>query len=321
MLKNYLGKPLGMHDEWRTWGEVGMQLVNSAIAAISVLVPGLKDPWESFDRVIETEDKYGAESSSFYFAQKPGRGIVYKTDSPEYKRITSYVTKCGREVGVHTMDGWDNPAEALLEYTSHASNGAHKEFGTRVHWLYFNADTWKNFAEAGFLYDSTFGFNKTIGFRAGTAQVYRPYAVDIFELPLHIQDGALFRRNYLCLKPKEATERALNTMAKSSQVEALCTLLWHVKSLSTEYTTWADTYCALLAQAQMDGAWMSSGKHIVQWFAQRRQITFNRVKSGLRINSAGNGVKLKRSFHVRRYSPAGIEDFELRGGKTLELGL
>jgi hypothetical protein len=319
VLKNYLGKPLGLTDEWRTWGEVSMQLVNSGIAALRVVFPILKDPWESFDKVIALEDGCGAESSSFYFAQKPGRGIVYNTNSPEYKRITRYVAQCGREVGVHSMDGWDDTSEAALEYANHASNFENTEFGTRVHWLYFGDRTWKNFTKAGFLYDTTFGFNKTVGFRAGTAQVYRPYNAEIWELPLHIQDGALFRRGYLSLRPKQANQRALETMAKSARLEAMCTLLWHVKSLSTEYTTWTETYRALLEQAQQDGAWMSSGLNIVKWFAQRREITFSTNANTLVISTCNQ--EIGRSFHVRIYSPNGTKDLELKGGNSLELAL
>ena len=47
--------------------------------------------------------------------------------------------------------------------------------------------------QAGYSYDSTAGYNETIGYRNGTTQVFRPLgARTLLELPLHIQDGALF---------------------------------------------------------------------------------------------------------------------------------
>ena len=43
------------------------------------------------------------------------------------------------------------------------------------------------------VYDSTIGYNETVGYRAGTTQPYRPLAASrLLELPLHVMDTALF---------------------------------------------------------------------------------------------------------------------------------
>jgi hypothetical protein len=67
-----------------------------------------------------------------------------------------------------------------------------------MHWLLQDATTISVLEEAGFAYDSTAGYNETVGYRNGTAQVFRPLgARTLLELPMHIQDGALFYRKRL----------------------------------------------------------------------------------------------------------------------------
>ena len=54
-------------------------------------------------------------------------------------------------------------------------------------------------------YDSTVGYNETIGYRAGTSQVFKHPDVDhLLELPLHIMDTALFYPSYMNLSDDQA---------------------------------------------------------------------------------------------------------------------
>ena len=52
------------------------------------------------------------------------------------------------------------------------------EVGVRMHWLYFNEESPVLLERAGFSYDSTVGYNETVGYRAGTTQVFRPLNAD-----------------------------------------------------------------------------------------------------------------------------------------------
>ncbi|MFA6226286.1 MAG: hypothetical protein WC620_08995 [Methanoregula sp.] len=65
--------------------------------------------------------------------------------------------------------------------------------GNRTHWLLFDRNSWKKLDDAGYTYDTTFGYNDDAGFRAGTLQVCHPEGCSkLLELPLHIQDIGLF---------------------------------------------------------------------------------------------------------------------------------
>ena len=76
-------------------------------------------------------------------------------------------------------------------YLTTAEVTGESSIGVRIHWLLRDENTFPALEEAGFAYDSTVGYNETIGYRSGTTQVFRPAGVrSLLELPLHDQDGA-----------------------------------------------------------------------------------------------------------------------------------
>jgi len=67
--------------------------------------------------------------------------------------------------------------------------------GVRMHWLYYSQQSAASWRPLARLYDSTIGYNDTIGYRAGTTQVYKPLDANrLLELPLHAMDTAMFYR-------------------------------------------------------------------------------------------------------------------------------
>ena len=44
----------------------------------------------------------------------------------------------------------------------------------RMHWLYYDQQSPGVLEKAGAVYDSTIGYNETVGYRAGTTQAYKP---------------------------------------------------------------------------------------------------------------------------------------------------
>src|SRR5204862_2603238 len=80
--------------------------------------------------------------------------------------------------------------------------------GIRIHWLLRDANTPAALERAGYGYDSTCGYNETVGYCSGTGQVFRPLGMrTLLELPMHIQDGALFYPRASNLSEAEAEKR------------------------------------------------------------------------------------------------------------------
>ena len=148
----------------------------------------------------------------------------------------------------------------------------------RVHWLLADADTPKTLEEAGYAYDSTMGYNETIGFRAGTLQVFLPPGNrSMLELPMHIQDGALFYPSYLGLNESEASSMCERVIRSAQEHGGVLTLLWHDRSHGPE-RFWGEFYARLVARLKTLNVWFASARQVVNWFRERRRVVFDRAE-------------------------------------------
>src|SRR5262249_2868507 len=128
--------------------------------------------------------------------------------------------------------------------------------------------------EAGFHYDSTWGYNETIGYRAGTHQVFRPAgAKHLLELPLHIQDAALFHSGRFAATGNHAWTMCQAIVQNAVNYGGALTVLWHTRSLSPE-RQWSDFYTQLLNDLKARRVWFTTAGEAVNWFRSRRGLSF-----------------------------------------------
>ena len=128
----------------------------------------------------------------------------------------------GCEVATHGIDAWADASKGACELEQVQRITGQSEVGVRMHWLYFNRRSPALLEKAGFSYDSTCGYNETVGYRAGTTQVFRPLNADrLLELPMHIMDTALFFPDYLNLRPGEA-KASWNRCWRTAPVSGEC---------------------------------------------------------------------------------------------------
>ena len=194
----------------------------------------------------------------------------------EFSDMACEVIKNGFEVGVHGIDAWNNTEAASQELRRLASYMTGAETGIRMHWLYRDEDTFKVLDEAGFTYDSTFGYNDAVGYKPGTVQVFQPLETEkLLELPLTIQDTALFYTDRMDLSDNEALRQCYEIIEIHRMMGGVLTLLWHDRSLAPE-RLWGDIYIRLLKQVSDDGAWIVPACKGVQWYRKRRAVTFKK---------------------------------------------
>jgi len=149
--------------------------------------------------------------------------------------------------------------------------------GVRMHWLYFNDTSPGILEETGFFYDSTLGYNDAAGFRCGTAQVFRlPGTKRLLELPMHIQDTALFYSSRMGLTEERALGLIFDLMKSSQRFGGVLTINWHTRSLSPE-RLWDDFYITLLRELKTMNVWFGTAKQVVKWFNKRRAVTFGKI--------------------------------------------
>jgi hypothetical protein len=180
-----------------------------------------------------------------------------------------------------------------------------------MHWLYFDENSPQLLDDAGYFYDSTVGYNEKVGYRAGTTQAYRHLNVkNLLELPLHIQDIALFSPGQMHLSENEAWDLCERLFKNASLYGGVMTVLWHLRSLAPE-RLWGEFYIRLLEKMKEMNAWFGTAFEIVSWFKKRRSVKFwcngySGGKARLRLECDNNLSGMP--MNVRVYSPCNPGD-------------
>jgi len=269
------------------------QLISNVAAALSlplVYLGWIKDPWAQFNRYVEIEK--GASSTFFVIPTKGNAGVPLR-DKPAPKRAAKYdmadmrdelrsLEEAGCELGVHGIDAWNNSTAGRREFDKLKSLTRNDELGVRMHWLYFDEKSPAALDQAGFSYDSTCGYNQTVGYRAGTLQVFKPRAAQrLLELPLHVMDTALFFGGYSNFSPKQAEATVTQLMEHAAKFGGVLTFNWHDRSIAPE-RSWDKTYVEFLNELRSRGAWITNASQAVAWFRRRRcaEIDESAVQSG-----------------------------------------
>lgn len=264
----------------------------AAAAKLPFVYLGLaQDFWYEFDRYLEIEGDVGSTFFVLPFKDRPGKtasGMAPRIRASGYGAadIAQRLQLCisaGREIGLHGIDAWIDSAKGHEEKTQIMNVAGAKSIGVRMHWLYFNESSPAALERAGFTYDSTVGYNETIGYRAGTSQVYKPpRAHHLLELPLHIMDTALFYPDYLDLTADEAEKQVHSIINTTAKFGGAVTINWHDRSIAPE-RLWGEFYAQLIDQLKTKGAWCASAGDVVAWFQTRRSVSFQRNEQGIDV--------------------------------------
>lgn len=246
-----------------------------------------RDFWMQFDRYMEIEKEIPSTYFFIPFKNRTGSDPQHRTSK---RRATKYditdvksdVTKLrnhGDEIGLHGIDAWHDQELAYEELHRISQIANQSQIGVRMHWLCFNHDSFNILDKAGFLYDSTYGYNDAIGFRGGTSQAFQPISTrNLLEIPLHIQDSALFSPNRNHLSHSEAWEECKQVIKTTTTYGGVLTILWHQRSIAPE-RLYEDFYRQLLDYLRSDyDVWFATGAQAVKWFKKRRDFSFKDIQ-------------------------------------------
>jgi len=293
------------------------KLVQNWKAALSlpfVYLGWQPDFWLEFDRYMSIEK--GLRSTFFLIPYKnlPGdqvsgqapRRRAAKYDITQIKGHVQQLAGRGCEIGLHGIDAWLSSQKGLAERGRISQVTGQSEVGVRMHWLYLAEGSPKTLEEAGFSYDSTFGYNDAVGFRAGTAQAFCPLSAEnLLELPLSIQDTAMFYPSRMNLSPAEALDSCKQLIHFAATFGGALTVNWHTRSLSPE-RLWDEFYIQLLDEIRTYRVWFGTGAEIAQWFRNRRALCFDLVnfeENGLHLKLTGATLDSLPPLVLRTYQP------------------
>jgi hypothetical protein len=295
----------------RSWSKLA-QNWKAAFSLPFVHLQLLEDFWLEFDRFLEIEKGLNATYFFIPFKNYPGtlksgpapRQRAAPYDVLESKDDIHKLLEHGCEVGLHGIDAWRDSQKAQMESGRIGEITGQATVGVRMHWLYFDEDSPKTLDLAGFSYDSTSGYNDALGFRAGTTQVFSPPGTEhLLELPLNIQDTAMFYPLRMNLSETNALESCKQLFKITAKFGGTVTVNWHTRSLSPE-RLWGDFYATLLDEMRRYRVWFGTGQQIVSWFRSRRALCFEEVQfveEGLRLKITGPTADDRTPFLVRIY--------------------
>lgn len=290
-----------------------------------------EDFWSQADRYLEIEK--GASSTFFVIPKKGEPGVDAQGNRP-YRRAASYdaaehvellkkLQSAGDEIGLHGIDAWRDSVAGRKEQEIVCGLTGATETGVRMHWLYFNQQSPAVLEAAGFSYDSTVGYNQTIGYRAGTVQVFKPTTTEnLLELPMHVMDTALFYPSYLNLGPAQGQEAVGPLVANAVRFGGTLTVNWHDRSVAPE-RLWDATYARLVEQFRENGACFLTAGRAVSWFRLRRAAVFERDGEAVKVKIPFSGERKEKGLpglRVRRHDADGkISETALADGAEIRL--
>jgi len=242
---------------------------------------------QTIDCALALEREYGVPASYFFTVYPPARRSRYDclyrmsdrcTFQGEVVRVGDVVRALfaeGFDVGLHgsygTATDWEGLAseKRVLE----AALGADVTT-TRQHFLHWDIRRTPSVqARAGLTADSTAGFNRNVGLRFGTSLPFFWFDVeaqqrgDVLEVPLVVQEGALFASNSLELDASAAVAVVKDLIDKIAAVHGVVTLLFHPDSFIDE--VYISLYRWCIEYGLQRGAWFASVRDIDRWWRAR----------------------------------------------------
>jgi peptidoglycan/xylan/chitin deacetylase (PgdA/CDA1 family) len=239
---------------------------NEAIRSIGSM-RSKKLPLCNFSAIMDLEEKYGAKSTFFFMAENPDEQD-YTYNIEDFEHETGNIIDRGCEVGLHGGHTTYLDLREIREKKERLEKVTHKPIlGYRNHYLRFRVPyTWEYLSQAGFQYDTTFGYADSTGFRNGMCHPFRPFdlnknqKIGILEIPLIIMDHTLF--HYMKLDDVHAWERTKQLIEIVEKFHGVLTILWHNNYF---YRDKAKFYEKILKHCTDKGAWMTNGQGISQW--------------------------------------------------------
>jgi peptidoglycan/xylan/chitin deacetylase (PgdA/CDA1 family) len=236
---------------------------------------------------VATEREHGVRATYFFTVYPRGHvrryDCLYEPDDPcrfrgRRQRVADVLVTLAEEgfdVGLHGgyASGFEDGALAREKAALERASGLEIRT-TRQHFLHWDVRrTPRLQAAAGLAADSSLGFNRNLGFRAGTSLPFRHFdvergeALDLVELPLAIPDGPLLRADGLELDVELARETMRRIVDSVAGCGGVASILFHPNNLARpeflELFRWSIEY------GKERGAWFASLRDVDRWWRDR----------------------------------------------------
>ena len=242
---------------------------------------------DALERCLELERSHGVSASYFFTVYPGGDGHRYDCgydlgdpcrfagSSVTVADVMRAVDREGFEVGLHgSYNSALTPQRTPIEKRLLEDAVGRPVTSVRQHFLHWDARaTPELHSRAGLSADSTLGFNRNVGFRAGTSLPFRWFDVerdaplDLVELPMLMGDVALLRADALELGLELGWETLRGLLDRVAAVGGVATLVFHPNNI--EDSDHAELFRSAIEYGVERGAWFATVRQLDQWFRER----------------------------------------------------
>ena len=217
---------------------------------IRVLLGKEKDPYDTFDYLLDIQKKHDFESIYFFLLADYGyndKNIAHTSKKFQalVKTMADYV-----KVGIHPSWASNADTHKLSKEISRLEAIVNREvIRSRQHFLRLDLPTtYRRLIDLGILQDYTMGYASQVGFRAGTSLPFYFYDLDMemqTSLMLHpfaVMDGTL--NEYMELPVDDAQYLVKELLDFVKEVDGVFISLWHNETLcdNRHWKDWRQVY-------------------------------------------------------------------------------
>ena len=209
-----------------------------------------RDPFNTFDWLMDTSESAGIRSSFFFICGRtnPSFDALYEPNHPVIRTLMRRINKRGHEIGLHpSYDTFAYPERIVreahrLQFICNEEGIEQSDWGGRMHYLRWQWPTTAyGWEQAGFTYDSTLTYADRPGFRCGTCHpypIFDPVAqrqLQLIQKPLIMMERSVISSRYLGLGYGTAAASLVQCLKhRCRAVGGYFTFLWHNSHLSSE---------------------------------------------------------------------------------------
>jgi len=246
--------------------------------------------------------------ASFYFLARMFEGLHFRYNiaSRKFRKLIDELHDQNHEIGLHSsLKAFDKSGKYAEERQSLEKIIGKQITGLRQHYLRAKFPRlWHLAADAGFVYDSSLGYNYQYGFRAGTSHPFQCYNYKTDKKLLLWEFSLAFFEHNLPREPENPEQLIAvveKIIGKVEQYEGLVVGLLHPSNfLIPHYHSLWEWY---IKQVEKRGAYSASLSEIMNWITKKQKIEIQ--------------IQANDEFTIRK--PASVKTFAIEIGEKMSL--
>jgi hypothetical protein len=229
--------------------------IKNILSQVKVFLSLKKDPFNTFDYLMDTSDMLGVKSY-FFFMGKGSSNLDenYNLKSNFIRNLVKRIESRGHFVGMHsTYNSHNNPTQFKNEKMELTRDiGSNISFG-RGHYLRFEVPTtWQVWEDGDMEWDSTLSYADRSGFRCGVCYKFSVFNIltrkklNLKERPLIVMDDS-FATYQHDITPSAMKDAIVSLRKEVEKYNGEFVFLWHNNSFNTiKWKKYQDVYRGVL---------------------------------------------------------------------------